>query len=196
MVILGNFAGGAAGAAALAWGGVLSDDAAVAATSLALKGLATPFRSLVAKAAFAGLIVAGVVWLVYAVTNSVTRLLVIYLAFLAIPIGNRYHSVVSFTELTYLVLVGEATFLVGMTGFVVPVLLGNTLGGVLLVTVVKYFQTTEERLDIARKDRPPSHPPRVAARAPWRPVVRPRGRTRRGGVTTLAGWSPRPAPPS
>ena len=152
LVILGNFAGGAAGAAALAWGGVLSDDAAVAATSLALKGLATPFWSLVAKAAFAGLIVAGVVWLVYAVTNSVTRLLVIYLAFLAIPIGNLYHSVVSFTELTYLVLVGEATFLVGMTGFVVPVLLGNTLGGVLLVTVVNYFQTTEERLDIARKD--------------------------------------------
>ena len=39
-----------------------------------------------------------------------------------------------------------------MTGFVLPVLLGNTTGGVLLVTVVNYFQTTERRVETARED--------------------------------------------
>jgi len=37
-----------------------------------------------------------------------------------------------------------------MTDFVVPVMLGNTIGGVVLVTIVNYYQTTEERLETAR----------------------------------------------
>jgi nucleotide-binding universal stress UspA family protein len=37
-----------------------------------------------------------------------------------------------------------------MTEFVLPVLLGNTLGGVVLVTVVNYYQTSERRLEIER----------------------------------------------
>jgi nucleotide-binding universal stress UspA family protein len=50
------------------------------------------------------------------------------------------------------VLVGDLGIVVGMVEFVIPVLLGNTLGGILLVTVVNYFQTTEERLESARFD--------------------------------------------
>jgi formate/nitrite transporter FocA (FNT family) len=152
IVVLGNFAGGGIGALVLARTGVFSAPAADAATSLARKGLETPFWDLFFKAAFAGLIVAGVVWVVYAVRDNVTRFLVIYVAFFAIPFGNLYHVVVSFTELMYLVFGGRAPLLPGLGGFVVPVLLGNTVGGSLLVTVVNYFQTTEERLDIARKD--------------------------------------------
>ncbi|RDI71465.1 formate/nitrite transporter family protein [Halopelagius longus] len=152
VVVLGNFAGGGLGALVLARGGVLSADGAEAAAYLATKGIETAFWSLFFKAAFAGLIVAGVVWLVYAVSDNTTRLVVVYIAFLAIPFGNLYHSVVSFTELMYLVFTGRGSLVAGLGGFVLPVLLGNTVGGVLLVTVVNYFQTTEERLDIARKD--------------------------------------------
>jgi len=153
IVVLGNFAGGALGALVLARTGVFSESAATAATSLAMKGVNTPFWDLLFKAAFAGLIVAGVVWVVYAVRDNVTRFLVVYVAFFAIPFGNLYHVVVSFTELMYLVFRGRPELLLsGAVGFVFPVLVGNTLGGALLVTVVNYFQTTEERLDIARKD--------------------------------------------
>ncbi|KPN32174.1 nitrite transporter NirC [Halolamina pelagica] len=152
IVIVGNFAGGGFGALVLARTGVLSPDAVDAATYIAKKGVNTDFWPLFFKAAFAGLIVAGVVWLVYAVRDSFTRLVIVYLAFLAVPLGNLYHSVVSFTELAFLVFSGEPVFLSGLVWFVFPVLLGNTVGGVLLVTVVNYFQTTEERLDIARRD--------------------------------------------
>ena len=109
------------------------------------------------KGAVAGLIVAGVVWVGFASTDSVTRLLVVYLAFLAIPLGNLYHVVVSFTEVLYLLFAqnlglhdGGITLYGGMTEFVIPVLLGNTVGGVVLVTLVNYFQTSEERLEEAR----------------------------------------------
>ncbi len=153
VVVLGNFAGGALGALVLARAGVFSEDAAGAASYIARKGFETPFWGLFFKAAFAGLIVAGVVWVVYAVRDNVTRFLVVYLAFLAIPFGNLFHVVVSFTEVMYVVFRGSPElFLPGMTGFVFPVLLGNTIGGSLFVTVVNYFQTTQERLDIARED--------------------------------------------
>jgi formate/nitrite transporter FocA (FNT family)/nucleotide-binding universal stress UspA family protein len=150
VVLAGNFAGGALGAGALAYGGVLSPEAATAAADIASKGIETGSGVLFAKAAFAGLIVAGVVWVEYAARDTTSRLVVVYLAFLAIPIGGLFHVVVSFTEMVYLVLLGDLSVVVGLAEFVLPVLLGNTVGGVVLVTVVNYFQTTERRLESAR----------------------------------------------
>ncbi|WP_336001536.1 formate/nitrite transporter family protein [Halorientalis halophila] len=150
VVLAGNFAGGALGAVALVYGGVFSDEVAATAISLSMKGVETAWWPLFSKAAFAGLIVAGVVWVEYAARDTISRLVVIYLAFLAIPLGGLFHSVVSFTETIYLVLHGELLLTTGMVEFVLPVLLGNTVGGVVLVTIVNYFQTTEHRLESAR----------------------------------------------
>ena len=149
-VLAGNFTGGAIGAIVLARTGVLSPAASDAAVYLASKGYETAFWSLFFKAVFAGFIVAGVVWLIYAVRDSVTRFLVVYVAFLTIPYADLFHVVVSFTEVVFLVASAEAGLVDGLSQFVLPVLLGNTLGGVVLVTVVNYFQTAEERLDVAR----------------------------------------------
>ncbi|MGM0372203.1 MAG: formate/nitrite transporter family protein [Halobacteriota archaeon] len=150
VVLAGNFLGGMAGAAALAWGGVLSPEAAAVAIDVAHKGIETPVWPLFFKAVFAGLIVAGVVWVEYAARDTTSRLIVIYLAFLAIPLGGLFHVVVSFTETMYLAFMGDVSLLVGLTQFVIPVLLGNTVGGVVLVTLVNWFQTSEERLAGAR----------------------------------------------
>jgi formate/nitrite transporter FocA (FNT family) len=150
VVLAGNFLGGLGGAAALAWGGVLSPEAAAVAASVAQKGIETAAWPLFVKSVFAGLIVAGVVWVEYAARDTISRLAVIYLAFLAIPLGGLFHVVVSFTETMYLAFAGDLSLLVGLTDFVGPVLLGNTVGGVVLVTVVNYFQTSEKRLAGAR----------------------------------------------
>ncbi|WP_136717634.1 formate/nitrite transporter family protein [Halorientalis salina] len=152
VVLFGNFTGGALGALALVFGGVLSPEAATVAAELGHKGVDTAWWSLFSKAAFAGLIVAGVVWVEYAARDTISRLVVVYIAFLSIPLGGLYHSVVSFTEMMFLVYLGELAVTVGLVEFVLPVLLGNTIGGVVLVTVVNYFQTTEHRLESARFD--------------------------------------------
>lgn len=146
IVALGNFTGGALGAVALAYTGVLSPEAADAAVAISQKGIDETFWNLFVKGAFAGLIVAGVVWVEYAARDTISRLVVIYLAFLCIPMGNLYHSVVSFTEMVYLFLHGNVGLAAGMGEFVLPVFLGNTAGGVILVTVVNYYQTSEHRL--------------------------------------------------
>lgn len=150
IVFAGNCIGGALGAITLTWGGVFSPRASAAALEHAHKGVETPVSALFFKAAFAGLIVAGVVWVVYAAHDTISRLVVVYLAFLAIPLGNLFHVVVSFTEMLYLVFAGHLSLSVGLFHFVLPVLFGNTFGGVALVTVVNYFQTTEHRLESAR----------------------------------------------
>ena len=152
VVLLGNFAGGAFGALVLAYTGVFSPETAAVAVDISRKGIETPWWDLFFKAGFAGLVVAGVVWLDYASRDTISRLVLVYIAFLIIPLADLFHVVVSFTELVYLVYLGEAALLSGLVGFVLPVLLGNTIGGVLLVTVVNYFQTTERRLESARKD--------------------------------------------
>jgi formate/nitrite transporter FocA (FNT family)/nucleotide-binding universal stress UspA family protein len=150
VVLAGNFTGGAIGAVVLAYGGVFSPEAAVVAIDLAKKGIETPVTALFFKAAIAGLIVAGVVWMNFAARDTVSRILIVYLAFLAIPLGNLFHVVVSFTESVYLLLAGGAALSTSLTEFVIPVLLGNTIGGVVLVTVVNYYQTSERRLEIDR----------------------------------------------
>ncbi len=152
VVLVGNFAGGGLGALFLAATGVFPPEAAASATAIASKGVSTPFWDLLFKGSVAGLLVAGVVWVVYAVQDSISRVVLVYIAFLGIPLGNLFHVAVSFTELVYLVAVGQGQPLAGFVGFVLPVLLGNTLGGVLLVSVVNYFQTTERRVAEARED--------------------------------------------
>jgi len=156
IVLVGNFVGGAVGALVLSYG-VFTGDTVAAARYISEGGFAVGAVPLFFKGAMAGLIVAGVVWVGFASTDSVTRMLVVYLAFLAIPLGDLFHVVVSFTEVLYLFfeydipLYGaEISLYSGIVDFVIPVLLGNTIGGVVLVTLVNYFQTSEERLEEAR----------------------------------------------
>jgi formate/nitrite transporter FocA (FNT family) len=152
VVALGNFLGGGLGAAVLAHGGVFEPETAEVAVEISKKGLETGAVPLFFKAAFAGFIVAGVVWLDFGARDTISRFMLVYVAFLTIPLADLFHVVVSFTELSYLFFLGEAAFLPGFVGFVLPVLVGNTLGGVFLVTVVNYFQTTERRVEKARED--------------------------------------------
>jgi formate/nitrite transporter FocA (FNT family) len=150
IVFSGNFAGAVFGALVLAYTGVFEPAAAAEAAVISQKGVDTAWWDLFVKGAFAGLIVAGVVWVDFAATATISRIVMVYLAFLAIPMGNLFHSVVSVAEAVYLVAEGDLAPLAGMTEFVLPVFLGNTVGGVVLVTIINYYQTSDRRLEIDR----------------------------------------------
>ncbi|MCL9812654.1 formate/nitrite transporter family protein [Natranaeroarchaeum aerophilus] len=152
IVLAGNFAGGTIGAIVLTWGGVFDPAAATEALEISRHAMEVGWWSLFFKAVFAGLIVAGVVWVGFASRDTISRIVITYLAFLGIPLGGLFHVVVTYTEVLYLIFHGELALLPGVTGIVVPVLLGNTIGGVALVTIVNYFQTSENRLESARFD--------------------------------------------
>lgn len=148
LVLFANAVGAIVGALVLANTGVLTPEAVEVAATFGTEGIETGWWTLFHKGVFAGFIVAGVVWIDYAARDTISRLVLVYLAFLAIPAGGLYHSVVSITDMFFLVFEGQLRVVPGLVEFVLPVLLGNTVGGVVLVTAVNYAQTSEHRLDI------------------------------------------------
>lgn len=144
-VLAGNIVGATLGVLVLAQIQVFSPEAARAATEIGRHGIETGWWALFFKALFAGWIVAGLVWLDHTSRDTVTRFLVIYLAFYAISALDLYHVVVTAADAMYLIFTGSAAILPSTVDFWIPVLLGNTIGGVFLVTLVNYAQTGERR---------------------------------------------------
>ncbi|MFD1586698.1 formate/nitrite transporter family protein [Halorientalis brevis] len=140
LVLAGNVSGAAVGAFVLANTGVFDAASATTAAQLGRGGIETPWWDLVFKAVFAGWLVAGVVWLEHAVRDSIARVLLVYIVIYTIPVTGLYHVVVSVCDVAYLVFLGRESLLTGLWEFVIPVLLGNTLGGVFLVTVLNFGQ--------------------------------------------------------
>jgi formate/nitrite transporter FocA (FNT family) len=153
VVLVANVVGAAAGVYVLANTAVMSPDVATTALSFGEKALSKSFVDLFVKGLFAGWLVAGLVWLLHSVRDSVSRLLLVYVVFLSIPAAELYHIVVSVSDALYLVFTGNAALLAVTWQFLLPVLLGNTVGGVVLVALINYAQTSD-RLTEDKEARP------------------------------------------
>lgn len=146
VVFVSNAVGAGIGAYVLANTGVLSVAAVEAAIGFGTEGLETAWWDLFYKGLFAGFVVAGVVWLDYAARDTISRIVLVYMAFLTIPTAGLYHSVITSADMLFLVFEGEVGIVTGTVEFLAPVVFGNTLGGVVLVTIVNYAQTSDERM--------------------------------------------------
>ncbi len=143
VVLAGNLIGGLIGAYGLAKLNIFSSGVATAATTIATKALQTQWWTLFHHGAIAGFIVAGLVWLDYAANDTATRFLLVYIAFFAISAASLNHSVVTAVEALYLYFNQAVLLSTAFTDLFLPVVLGNTIGGVFLVTMVNYFQTPD-----------------------------------------------------
>lgn len=141
LILFGNILGGLIGSITLFYGNVLSEEAGNYVIKIAQSSVELGFTSLFFKGVFAGIIVAGVVWIDFSVKDSISRIILVYVAFLSIPLGNLYHVVVSTTEMFYLIMATDVSILSTIISFPLPVLIGNTVGGVIFVTLINYFQT-------------------------------------------------------
>ena len=144
IVLAANIAGAAFGAFILANTAVLSPDAMEAGAAFASHGVETPWWDAFFKALFAGWLVAGVVWLGTAARDTTSRLLLVYGVFYAIGVLDLFHVVTTATDVAFAAFLGAP--LGEMVGrFWLPVLLGNTAGGVLVFTLLAYAQSTRQR---------------------------------------------------
>lgn len=143
VVLLGNLVGAACGVFVLAHTHVLAPEAAHAAAEFGREGVETGWWTLFFKALFAGWLVAGVVWLDHSARDTISRFVMIYIVFYTISAAKLYHVVVTACDALYLVFTGSMGLWPLFAEFWLPVLLGNTVGGVVLVTLVNYGQTTE-----------------------------------------------------
>ena len=144
VVLVANVLGAALVAFMLAKTGVLDADSAAAARAFGLHGIETPWGPLFWKAVIAGWLVASMVWLNHAARDTVSRFFIVFFIMFIIPSADLFHCITGACEVFYLMFQGEAGF--GDFGhFFSAVVLGNTVGGVLLVAILNNAQTRERR---------------------------------------------------
>ncbi|NDJ35728.1 MAG: formate/nitrite transporter family protein, partial [Chloroflexi bacterium] len=145
VVLSANLLGALLVATLLAATEILSPEAAAAARSFGQHALELSFSALFFKGLIAGWLVASMVWLVHAARDSVSRFLIVYFLMFLIPALGLYHCIIGACEVIYLLYFGGTSIGQAFFGFFLPVLLGNTVGGVLLVAILNYEQTRESR---------------------------------------------------
>ncbi|WP_435174586.1 formate/nitrite transporter family protein [Halorussus sp. AFM4] len=147
VVLAANIVGAGIGVFVLANTQVLSPEAMRAGAELVHHGLETGWWDVFFKAVFAGWLVAGVVWLGTAAHDTISRVVVIYLVFYMIPTVGLFHVISSGAEALFFVFLGAPGpgLITVLYEFWLPVLLGNTFGGVVLVALVSYAQTEQRR---------------------------------------------------
>jgi formate/nitrite transporter FocA (FNT family) len=96
------------------------------------------------KAIYAGWLIAGLSWLLGATTARGAQIVLIWLATATISAFEFRHSVAGAVEAFYRVFAGAATWGEMVGGFIVPAVLGNVVGGVVLVALLNYAQVKSE----------------------------------------------------
>lgn len=97
------------------------------------------FVTLFLKALVAGWLIALMVWLLPAAGDS-ARILVILIVTYIVGLAGLAHVIAGSAEVFYAVASGAVTWGHYFGGFLLPVFLGNSLGGVILVSLLNYGQ--------------------------------------------------------
>ncbi|PEN12762.1 transporter [Longibacter salinarum] len=144
IVLLANVVGAAACALVFAWTGVF--DAAMTETGLKYGEhfVKLPWDTVFWKAIFAGWLVAGMVWLNFAARSTTARFFITFILIYVVAAADLAHCIVGSTETLFAVFRGAVTWKAYLIDFLAPSVLGNTVGGVLLVAILNFAQTEGE----------------------------------------------------
>ena len=145
IVLASNMLGAVVGAFILSEAGVVSGAGGDAAATLLEHSLATGWWSVFFKAFFAGWLVAGLVWLSVAARDTISRVLMIYFVFFTIHATGLYHIISSSCEVFFVYFRSGIDLSAAVWGFLLPVGLGNTMGGVVAFSLVGYVQSDQQR---------------------------------------------------
>jgi formate/nitrite transporter FocA (FNT family) len=129
-------------AASLTVPGVFRADVTDSMRLLAAGTLHAPFAATFLRAVFAGWLIAMMVWLLPSARSA--RLLTVLLITYVVSLGHLSHIIAGSVEAAYAVLTGSATVATFVFGFMLPTLLGNTIGGVALVALLNHAAIAPE----------------------------------------------------
>jgi formate-nitrite transporter family protein len=114
---------------------------------LGLQTLSYGFWTVLIKGVFAGWLIALMVWLLPAADRS--RVAIVIIITYVVGIGALSHVIAGSVEALYAVASGVAGWSQFFGGFLLPVFIGNSIGGVLLVSILNYAQVATEGADEA-----------------------------------------------
>jgi len=144
-VLVANIAGAWIFAALLTIPGVFRPDVGAALASLSILTVQSPFGAVFCRSVFAGWLIAMMVWLLPSARSA--RLLTVLMITYVVALGHLSHIIAGSVEAAYAVLSGAASLHAFALSFMLPTLLGNTLGGVALVALLNHAAIAPEIQD-------------------------------------------------
>ena len=145
VVLVANVVGAALFALLLAFTGVLSAEATTAAIGFGEHLIEEGWWDAFYKAILAGWLLAGIVWLVHAARDTLSRVVLIWLLIYLQVSADLFHCIVGSVEVLFLMFKGGAGLGDYLFRFLIPVVSGNTLGGVVFVAFLNYMQFGEDK---------------------------------------------------
>ena len=136
IVLSANLIGTWVFSAAAVYGGVFAPETDAALTHLADIAVGAPFWHTVVAGCFAGWLIGLMVWLLPAAGSA--RVLVIILLTYLVALCQLPHAIAGSAEAAYAVYIGHTDVLGYFTRFLIPTVLGNTFGGVVLVALLNH----------------------------------------------------------
>ncbi|MEO6598226.1 MAG: formate/nitrite transporter family protein [Polyangiaceae bacterium] len=108
-------------------------------------------------AVFSGWLIALMMW---TLAGAEARIFIVVVITYLVGLGDLSHVIAGSTEAFYAVFDGKASWLQYVSGFLVPVALGNLIGGITLVAVLSHAQISAdgEREPDAEAERHPEQP--------------------------------------
>jgi len=140
VALAGNLVGALLFAMAVAWTDVFDPKVHDAFSAIGAEALKHGFLTTFASGIFAGWLIALMVWMLPAA--SANQVSVITVMTYLVGIGGLAHIVVGSVETLYLVVTAQISIATYFARFFVPALLGNVIGGFVLVTWLNHAQVT------------------------------------------------------
>ena len=97
------------------------------------------------KGIWAGWLIALMAWLIAATHDTTAQIILIWLTTAPIAAFGFRHSIAGAVEAFYRAIVGDAPWSQMIFGFEIPAILGNIVGGVVLVALVNHGQVSKAR---------------------------------------------------
>ena len=145
LLLVGNLAGTLIFALALATTEVLRPEYATELLRIAREATEGGFMQTAYAAVFAGWLMALLAWLLASTTSTLAQIVLIWLCTAPISALHFRHVVVGSTEAFYRATLGDASWGAMLWDFVTPAVLGNAVGGVLLVALLNHSQVEADR---------------------------------------------------
>ncbi len=117
---------------------VLRPDVQNVMKQLAIEAADVAFWAAVLRGIFAGWLIAMVVWMLAATDSG--RIPIIVILTYIVGLAGLTHIIVGSEEVLFLVMIGAKTWWSYLSGYMIPTLIGNILGGVALVSALNHAQ--------------------------------------------------------
>jgi formate-nitrite transporter family protein len=151
LLLIGNMIGALVFGWALARTPMVSPELHPSLLRMAGEATAGGFSHILYAGVFAGWLIALLTWLLAATHSTGAQIALIWLCTAPISALQFRHSIAGSVEAFYLAATGQASWGAVLGNFVVPSVLGNAIGGVLLVALLNYGQVAAEKENQQRK---------------------------------------------